>query len=176
MANESWGIRGYARMMLRAIIYSNPTGTAKIRSIYALPDRPATIRKVLIVNDEPALLIKLEAVVRRVIGAAVLKIDPTNNVSIKQQVKRFIEEEAPDLILMDGNLGRPGSDRELTGKQLIHEMRAGGFKGYILANSSDPVMNWEMTENGADFAVNEGFNSRAKEKNLALFLKKHIIG
>ena len=174
MANESWRRMDFSHLMCFAVKYSNPTKTAKIKAIYTLPNRPTTIHKVLIVDDEPILLSKLEAVVKRKLGTMVLKIDPKGNLPIEQQVRRIIEEEAPDMALMDYHLGKAGDGQELTGIKLIHEMRAGGFTGYIVANSTDPVLNWEMTDNGADFAVFEKYRSGDKANKLSSFLRKYV--
>lgn len=175
MSNEFRGFGNLSHLLFFTVKYSKPDAKAKIRAIYDTPNRPTAINKVLIVDDNPVHLVELEAVIMRVLNVKVLKIDPRLELPIREQVQRLIQEEAPEMVLMDGNLGKTRNGNELNGWQLIHEMRGAGFAGFIVANSSNPVLNWDMIENGADIAVIEKFRSWNKARNLAFFLRKYVV-
>jgi len=80
------------------------------------------------------------------------------------------------MIIMDGNLGKSQAGEKLTGSEIIKELRARGFNGYIVANSNDPVLNWEMMDNGADFNARGKYTKHDKTKQLALFITKYFQG
>jgi CheY-like chemotaxis protein len=113
------------------------------------PGRPETIKTVLIIDDEGSILRAVKRVLSK-LSVDSLAVDPDQ--PIKAQVLDLLSKTNVDLIIMDGLM--PG----LKGADLAKEIRAGGFSGYIAANSSMPDEQTNMLNSGADFTIPDKLN------------------
>lgn len=118
----------------------------RIRAEYIKPGRPASITKILVVDDEAGILRICARIVRGIQkDTLVICVDPTK--PIAPQVVDLCAKDPFDLIIMDGEMP------DTTGVKLTALLRAGGFNGYIIANSNNPAAAEKMVAQGADHAV-----------------------
>jgi len=151
-------------------------GAAKLKLQFWGENRPTGINKILVVDDQFDLLNSISNKIEKKLGVRTISIDPNSDIPIKDQVLTMADVESPDMIIMDGNLGESSTGEKQTGSEIINELRAHGYKGYIVANSNDPILNWEMMDNGADFNARGKYTKHDKTKQLALFIAKYFQG
>lgn len=149
-------------------------GTAKLKPKFRGENRPTGINKILVVDDQSDLLCSISNKLETKLGVRTLSIDPNSAIPIKDQVLTMADVESPDLIVMDGNLGESAEGKRQTGSEIVKELRAQGFKGYIVANSNDPILNWEMKDSGADFSARDKYTRHGKIKQLSLFINRYF--
>jgi len=151
-------------------------GTAKLKPKFCSEGRPLEIKSILIVDDQADLLRAMSGRIAKKLGIKTACVDPECDISIRDQVFDAIETDPPDMIIVDGNLGKSPTGEKQTGTEIIKELRSRGFKGYIVANSNDPILNWEMMDGGADFNARGKYTKHDKTKQLALFINKYFQG
>jgi len=159
-------IRGFTSFQL--------TKAARLKLPFWIENRPTEIRNILLVDDQTELLTNMAGKIEMKLGVRPSCIDPESPCPIKEQVLATVAAAAPDLIIMDGNLGTSPTGKKLTGTEIIRELRSQGYRGYILANSNDPIMNWEMTDYGADFNARVKYTKYDKIRQLTLFINKYF--
>ncbi|MFA6170526.1 MAG: hypothetical protein WCW67_02565 [Candidatus Margulisiibacteriota bacterium] len=147
---------------------------ARLKLPFWIENRPTEVRTILLVDDQAELLKNMAGKIEMKLGVGPACIDPESPCPIKEQVLAAVAAAAPDLIIMDGNLGTGTTGEKLTGTEIIKELRGLGYRGYILANSNDPIMNWEMMDYGADFNARDKYTRYDKIKQLALFINKYF--
>jgi CheY-like chemotaxis protein len=149
---------------------------ASLKIQFWAENRPLNIKTILIVDDQADLLISMSSKIEKKLGVRTIRINPGSDLPIRDQVLSLVESHSPDMIIMDGNLGKSPAGEKQTGTEIIKELRSRGYKGYIVANSNDPVLNWDMKNNGADFSARDRFTKYNKLKQLTLFISKYFQG
>ena len=124
-------------------------GSAKLEGIrfkpqFVKPGRPEVVQKILVADDKSSVL---EAALAffSFYKCQCQVVDPRN--PIGPQVFSLVEKFKPDLIIMDGEMDG------ILGADLVRELRAQQYSGYIAAYSSSDNMNHRMKAEGADFAL-----------------------
>lgn len=123
---------------------------ARLKPKYHRIGRPITIRRVLLVDDESSILFVFRAHLSAV-GPEIQMVDLGSGAKdLREQVLEFASLPRADetLIVMDGAL-----DRIYDGEDLVRELRVGGYRGIIVANSGLAKMQLAMLRTGADFAA-----------------------
>lgn len=108
--------------------------------------RPTVARKIMIVDDNTLIAQRFIAAFqeRSEFAGPLEHVDPRT----AKEVVDIVMQEDFDLVIIDGDL-----QGELRGEEVVQALRAAGFNGYIVANSSDREMNAAMLAKGADHDI-----------------------
>jgi CheY-like chemotaxis protein len=111
------------------------------------PERPKTISKILVVDDQSVILRAINRLCQK-LGFEVDSLNPVEQEKKIGQLASFAISGQFDMVILDGNM------IVTQGYIVAKQLRAAGYSGYIVSNTSDANQNNLLLEAGADFAIN----------------------